>query len=223
MVDLKVLDLDFEDDFKTSKPLISLSNKAINHHHRLISSILNQAVFWQVIASNVAARVKPPKVERKEAKYLDEKQTARLLNLLEDESPIHQTMIKMFIYSGLRRGELCALEWKYIDFENSLISVRRSSQYIPGKGIFTKEIKTVNSDRTIKLPLQASSWLHQAVASEILCVYINHSDMAYNAVPGGLSEGLRPHRGFQHQGLLGGRDLYRMEPTGEQNPVCECA
>jgi len=48
----------------------------------------------------------------------------------------------MFIYSGLRRGELCALEWKDIDFENSLFSVCRSSQYIPGKGIFTKETKT---------------------------------------------------------------------------------
>lgn len=157
----KVLDLDFDDDFETSRPLTGLSNKTINHHHRLISSILNQAVFWQVITSNVAARVKPPKVERKEAKYLDEKQTAKLLKLLEDESPIHQTMIKMFIYSGLRRGELCALEWKDIDFENNLISVCRSSQYIPGKGIFTKETKTVTSDRTIKLPLQAFEMLKE--------------------------------------------------------------
>ena len=138
----EVLSLDFEDEFVTSKPITGLSNKTINHHHRLISSILNQAVFWQVIASNIASRVKPPKVERKEAKYLDEKQTAELLKLLEDESLLHQTMIKMFIYSGLRRGELCALEWKDIDFENSLFSVCRSSQYIPGKGIFTKETKT---------------------------------------------------------------------------------
>jgi len=157
----EALDLDFEDDFETSKPLTGLSNKTINHHHRLISSILNQAVFWQVIASNMASRVKPPKVERKEAKYLDEKQTAKLLKLLEDESPLHQTMIKMFIYSGLRRGELCALEWKDIDFENNLISVCRSSQYIPGKGIFTKETKTETSDWTIKLPLQAFEMLKE--------------------------------------------------------------
>ena len=157
----EVLSLDFEDEFVTSKPITGLSNKTINHHHRLISSILNQAVFWQVIASNIASRVKPPKVERKEAKYLDEKQTAKLLKLLEDESPLHQTMIKMFIYSGLRRGELCALEWKDIDFENNLISVCRSSQYIPGKGIFTKETKTETSDRTIKLPLQAFGMLRE--------------------------------------------------------------
>lgn len=111
--------------------------------------------------SNPASRVRPPRVERKEAKYLDEKQTLKLLELLENETPLHKTMIKLFIYSGLRRGELCALEWKDIDFANNLITVRRTSQYLPGKGIFTKETKTENSDRTIKLPLQTFEMLKE--------------------------------------------------------------
>ncbi|MBW7572467.1 tyrosine-type recombinase/integrase [Caproiciproducens faecalis] len=150
-----VLGILFEEGFEPSKPINGLSNKTIKHHHRLISAILNQAVFWQVIPSNPASRVKPPKVARTEAKYLDEKQTAELLRLLEPESVPHQTMIKMFLYSGLRRGEMCGLEWKDIDFENHLITVRRSSQYVAGKGIYTKETKTETSDRTIKLPSQA--------------------------------------------------------------------
>ena len=145
----------FDEGFEPSKPLNGLSNKTIKHHHRLLSAILNQAVFWQVIPSNPASRVKPPKVARTEAKYLDEKQTAKLLELLENESVPHQTMIKMFLYSGLRRGEMCGLEWKDIDFENNLITVCRSSQYVAGKGIFTKETKTETSDRTIKLPSPA--------------------------------------------------------------------
>jgi integrase len=70
---------------------------------------LNQAVFWQVIPSNIVSRVKPPKVARTEAKYLDKKQTAELLQLMENESFPHQTMIKMFLYSGLPRGEMCGL------------------------------------------------------------------------------------------------------------------
>jgi integrase len=70
-------------------------------------------------------------------------------------------MIKLFIYSGLRRGELCGLEWKDIDFENHLISVCRSSQYVPDKGIFTKETKTESSVRTIKLPNQAFDLLKE--------------------------------------------------------------
>jgi integrase len=147
-----VLGVLFEEGFEPSKPLKGLTNKTIKHHHRLISAILNQAVYWQVIPSNPASRVKPPKVARTEAKYLDEKQTAKLLELLENESVPHQTMIKMFLYSGLRRGEMCGLEWKDIDFEHDLITVCRSSQYVAGKGIFTKETKTETSNRTIKLP-----------------------------------------------------------------------
>jgi len=150
-----VLGILFEEGFEPSKPISVLLNKTIKHHHRLISAILNQAVYWQVIPSNPASRVKPPKVARTEAKYLDEKETAKLLELLEGETIQHSTMIKMFIYSGLRRGEMCGLEWDDIDFENQMITVRRSSQYVAGKGIFTKEIKTENSDRTIKLPSQA--------------------------------------------------------------------
>ena len=33
-------------------------------------------------------------------KYLDEKQTAELLQLMENESMTHMTMIKIFIYIG---------------------------------------------------------------------------------------------------------------------------
>ena len=36
--------------------------------------------------------------------------------------------------------------------EKSTIRIQRSSQYIAGKGIFTKETKTQTSDRTIRLP-----------------------------------------------------------------------
>ena len=147
--------------FKPSKPLKVLSNKTIKHHHRLISSILNQAVYWQVIPANPAQRVKPPKVERVGAKYLDEKQTAQLLELLENESMQQKTMIKLFILSGLRRGEMCGLEWGDIDFANNMITVCRSSQYVAGKGIFTKETKTETSDRTIKLPAQAFELLRE--------------------------------------------------------------
>ena len=39
---------------------------------------------------------------------------------------------------GLRRGELCGLEWKDFDFEKKTIYICRSSQYVNGK-IITKE------------------------------------------------------------------------------------
>lgn len=133
----------------------TLSQKTIQHHHRLISVILGTAVEWQVIIANPCDRVKAPKVTRKEAKYLDEHDTARLVELLEDESAQHKTMIMVLIYTGIRRGELCGLEWKDIDFETSVMHIRRESLYLPEEGIFQDETKSETSVRSMKISQSA--------------------------------------------------------------------
>ena len=72
----------------------------------LISSIFSTAVEWGALFSNPCDRTKPPRIEKKEAKYLDEVQAATLLDLLETESTEYKTMIRLLLFTGLRRGEL---------------------------------------------------------------------------------------------------------------------
>jgi integrase len=72
--------------FKELPGRTTLGKRTIRHHHGVISSILNTAVVWQVISDNPAKRVKPPKAPRLEAKYLDEVQTAHLLECLQSEA-----------------------------------------------------------------------------------------------------------------------------------------
>ena len=57
-----------------------LSEKTILQHHRIISSILNDAVEWQLLFSNPAARVKPPRVKKVQAKCFDEDQMLIILD-----------------------------------------------------------------------------------------------------------------------------------------------
>jgi integrase len=148
----KVLKLKFKDAFTTPEGKDKLSDKTVLHHYRLISSILNAAVMDdQILVSNPASRVRPPRCERKEAPYLDEVQAARLLSLLEAEPMQYKTAVTLLLFSGMRRGELLGLEWSDIDFENSIVSISRTSQYISGQGIFTKEPKTATSIRVLKL------------------------------------------------------------------------
>jgi len=129
-----------------------LSNKTIANHHRLISSILERAVKWQLIYSNPCSRVEVPKVTRKEARYLDEHQAAQLLNALQPEPLKYRAIITLLLYSGMRRGELCGLEWSDVDFDNDLIDINKSSLYLKERGIFDDETKTEASKRVIKLP-----------------------------------------------------------------------
>lgn len=67
----------------------------------------------------------------------DEEQAGRLLELIEGEDMQFKTMIKMFMFTGMRREELCGLEWKDIDFKTSVIRIERASLYIPHEGIIT--------------------------------------------------------------------------------------
>ncbi|MDL2287285.1 tyrosine-type recombinase/integrase [Eubacteriales bacterium OttesenSCG-928-G02] len=138
-----------------------LSDKTVLHHHRLISAICEKAVKWQVILYNPCQRVETPKTERKEAKYLDEKQAAQLLTCLQNEPLQYRAIITLLIYSGLRRGELCGLEWSDIDFENSVIDINKSSLYLKEKGIFEDRTKNTTSNRVIKLPLPAMEVLKE--------------------------------------------------------------
>lgn len=146
------LNKDIDTIFKVINKKEPLSAKTILHHHRLISSILESAVKWQVIYDNPAKRVEPPKLHKKEAVYLDDKQALQVIEAL-DNAPIKwRTAVMLLIYSGMRRGELCGLTWNDIDFDNNLLHISKSNQYLSGKGIFEKETKTSSSERVIKLP-----------------------------------------------------------------------
>jgi integrase len=124
----------------------------IYSHLHLISSILNTAVQWQVIVTNPAERVRSPKAEIKESGYLDVTHAQHLIEVLENESIQYKTAIILLLYSGMRRGELCGLEWSDFDFDNCIVSISRSLQRLPGIGIIEKETKTKGSTRVLRLP-----------------------------------------------------------------------
>lgn len=138
-----------------------LADKTISHYHKLISSILEKAVKWQIILYNPCQRVEAPKVPIKEKSYLDEVQTAELIKYLDNEPLQYKVIITTLLYSGMRRGELCGLEWSDIDFKNDLISINKSSLYTVEKGIYIDTTKTESSKRVIKMPPLVMNLLKQ--------------------------------------------------------------
>ena len=143
-----------------------LSERTILHHHRLISSILQDAVEWQIIPSNPASKVPPPKVHMKHSKFYDEEEIKALMSAVETEATKHKALIYLAVFCGLRCGEIMGLEWKDIDFEKNLLMVRQAGQYIPGQGAFTKEPKNESSRRMISMPLRVLNVLSQHKAEQ---------------------------------------------------------
>lgn len=129
-----------------------LSSKTILEHHRLLHSMLQQAVYWQMIPYNPASRVRPPKARKPNISFYDDVQTIALIKALEGEELKFRVIILLTIFTGLRRGEVLGLEWQDIDFKNSSVTVRQASQYVSSIGIYTKDPKTETSNRIISIP-----------------------------------------------------------------------
>ena len=140
--------------FNLNETTSGLSDKTVLHHHRLISAILSKAKKERVITFNVAVEhATAPKLQKKEAVYLDDTQAQHIVDLLLEEEDIRvKTSVLLLLYSGSRRGELCGLEWRDVDFENSVIHIKRASQYQKGNGIVEVPTKNESSVRTIKMP-----------------------------------------------------------------------
>ena len=137
---------------KTKKPL---SGKTILEHHRLLRAMLHRAVYWQLIVSNPAERVQPPRAKKPKRRSYDDEQTKILLENLEKltvEDTKYKVAIILTIFTVVRLGELMGLEWQDVDFKNGIISINRSSQYLSDMGVFTKVPKTESSIREIAIP-----------------------------------------------------------------------
>ena len=130
----------------------TLSGKTIQHYHRLISVILHTAVEWGVLFSNPCDRTKTPKAEEKEAKYIDEVQADALISAIETADELHRTIVRLLLFTGMRRGEALGLKWSDIDFKKGTLKICRTIQFLPKRGIFEDKPKNKSSERVIRLP-----------------------------------------------------------------------
>ena len=135
--------------YRTEKT--KLASSTIRTYHAALSSILSTAVQWQVIPFNPCERIKPPKLNKTESKYLDEKQALYMLECLSNEPLHYQAIITLLVYTGMRRGEVFGLKWKDIDFSNKIITIQRELLYTADRGLFEDTPKTTASQRTIKV------------------------------------------------------------------------
>lgn len=89
------------------------------------------------------------------------KEQARLLSSLCRETDCFKSAVLLCLYTGLRLGELCALRWEDIDFENQIIMVSRTVQRLYAEGQQTKTVlletppKSVHAIRAIPVPAAA--------------------------------------------------------------------
>ena len=148
---------------KNGKPL---SRKTAVHHLSFISDVFSYALKMEMLTDNPCKRVTVPKGEKKEKDIYTLEEVEKLFQLLETAPLKYRVFVTLAIYSGFRRGEMLGLEWKDIDWDNCVISVRRTSNYTASKGIYTDTTKTKKSQRSLKFPQNVMDLLREFKAEQ---------------------------------------------------------
>ena len=130
----------------------SLSPRVVRGVHTLLRNCLEQAVAERLILTNPAQGCKLPQLEKKEMKILPQEKIGMYLAEAERRGLLAAFYLELT--TGLRRGELLALQWTDLDIENRTLSITKQVNRISGKLVVSPP-KTRNSIRTLALPQQA--------------------------------------------------------------------
>ena len=137
--------------FYSQKISQGLAPKTVNNIHGVLHKALDNAVKWNILARNVCDAVTPPRIPRKEKNVLAKQQAHTLL----EEVRAHrlEALLTLAITTGMREGELLALHWQDVNFEDCSLQVKRAVSYLKGYGYVESEPKTAKGRRMIKLPV----------------------------------------------------------------------
>lgn len=126
-----------------------LSDRMVRACHATCRTALEKAVQDGLIRTNPAIGCKLPPKKAREMQVLDREEIQRFLIQAQAEGCFEIFLLDLS--TGLRRGEIMALQWDDLDFETGVLSVSRQVYGVRGKLEFSQP-KTKNSIRKIVLP-----------------------------------------------------------------------
>jgi len=110
--------------FKHNLQNRELKPATIRHVLELLRRLANFAA-KNNLCSGLSFKIQMPKVENYKTEELTNAQLQKLMQVLEEESDIQvSNLVRLALYTGMRRGELFNLNWGDIDFYNKTITVK---------------------------------------------------------------------------------------------------
>ena len=150
-----------------------LHHKTVKNISLVLHKALDEAMRHEYIVKNPADIARVPAMrntnsKKKEIKVLTREEGKALEDIC--VSDVYETVIKMTLYTGMRKGEVLGLKWTDIDYEKKAIIVKRQvsrlKDYDPNAKAKTKlgiqeYTKTKSSNRIICLPDKVMLWLEE--------------------------------------------------------------
>lgn len=148
------LGLKLEDSFEVKGDDRPLSAKTVLEHHRLISTVLEQAEKEGLVPFNVARKATRPRDQQKEVNCFQPEQIATVCDALETEPIKWRALVHMLLITGARREEILGLKWDKVYFEENKIQICNNVLYRADRGVYEDTPETSTSRRFIALPAE---------------------------------------------------------------------
>jgi integrase len=123
------------------------------------SKALNDAKVDRYIPYNPLSDVKPPKVNRERRQPITLASVQAKLHALSDHRLY--AMFHLGFLGGMRRAELCALQWESVDLEQGMIQVTKSMSRLSNNEIYVGAPKTNSGVRSLPIDRDTSTVLRQ--------------------------------------------------------------
>ena len=154
----------------------AVSQKTVKNTFIIIKSALEYARRSGYIDINPAAAVRPPKVPKYVSQALTVEQVFTFLALAKQTSKYYLFYL-LALSTGLRRGELLALQWQDINFSTGHLAINKA--LVRGKITITK---SNTSNRVVGLPKDVLAELIEAKAkSHSDYIFVNDRGSFYDA------------------------------------------
>lgn len=116
----------------------------------VLNGMFEQAFKDDLISFNPVAKTIMPKAKKTKKKKVPTKEQQQLFITYAQKSELYY-LIVVALYSGMRSGEIRALRWSDVDFENKMIHVNHTLCYRKGGEYYLGEPKTETSERSVPL------------------------------------------------------------------------
>ena len=130
-----------------------LSGSTVRGVHIMLHSALDRAVKERLLIRNPADSCVVPKVQHQEMKTLQPEDLKTYLDAAEKRGAL--AMFYLELVSGIRKGELVALQWADLNVAEKTISVNKQATKDETGTLVVTRPKTENSVRQISIPQEA--------------------------------------------------------------------
>lgn len=136
-----------------------LGAKTIRNAYNNLNAALKKAVVLRMIPYNPCEGTVLPKLKRPKTKVYNTEDIQKALQATSGTTMFLPVMLALL--TGMRRGEICALKWKNVDFNNKRIHICENRVH-GEKEVIEKAPKSEAGNRTIPMSKEVASLLSEA-------------------------------------------------------------